>query len=152
MTIIIWIVAIIAVIVLIVLGVVGYFNYQANRQPEQAEFNKGATSPLPNGPYNGTATVAMGSWLGKQFDEAKKIGVNRFADGNRYEFATSVAHSLTDSQEVIKIDYNQPSNHWWLRLVTDEIVQVAPNEYLGKIQVTLVPGLPFTYGYFRLKK
>jgi len=143
----------ILILVLIIGIVMGYFNYSANHRSEQAEFNNGTVSrELPNGLYNGSATIAIGSWLGKSFDGAAKTGVNRFADGERYTFSMYGGKGLTDSREVIKIDYNQPSNPWWLKFVTDEIVQVAPNEYLGKIQVNVLPGLPMTYGYFRLSK
>ncbi|MBA3678713.1 hypothetical protein H0W80_00740 [Candidatus Saccharibacteria bacterium] len=143
----------ILILVLIIGIVMGYFNYSANHRPEQAEFNKGTVPrELPNGSYNGSATVGIGSWLGKSFDAQAKTGVNRFADSDRYVFTVYPGKGLTDSREVIKIDYNQPTNPWWLKFVTDEIVQVAPDEYLGKIQVNVLPGLPMTYGYFRLKK
>lgn len=152
MGIIVWIVAIVVVLVLIVAGIVGYFNFQANQRPEQAQFNKGTTSQNPDGAFNGSATVAIGGWRGKEFNAAAKTGINRFLDGNRYEFSTYIAKSLTDNQEVIKIDYDQVSNPWWLRTVTDEIVQVGPNKYLGKIQIHPIPGVTLTYGYFRLEK
>ena len=144
------IVGIILLLVLIVAGVVGYYNYRASQAPEQIEFKKGNTSKFPDGSYNGKAMVDIGSWRGKSFDAINKTGINRFADGNRYKFTTFIGKGLTDDQDVIKIDYNQPSNPWWLRLVTDEIVQVAPNEYIGKIQIVVVPGLPITFGLFRL--
>lgn len=152
MIIVVGIVVIILVLILISAGIVGYFNFQASRRPEQTEFSDGTATQFPSGLYNGTATIGIGSWLGKQFDAAAKTGINRFSDGNRYTFTTYTGLGLTDNQTVIKIDYNQSANPWWLRLVTDEIVQVGSNEYLGKIQVHLIPGITLTYGYFRLKK
>lgn len=146
------VVAVVLVVVLLIAGIVGYYNYQANKRPEQQEFSAGSAGQYPSGPYNGTATVGIGSWLGKSFNAAAKTGINRFSDGNRYAFTTYAGQGLTDNQAVIKIDYNQNSNPWWLRLVTDEIVQVGPNEYLGKIQIHAIPGLTLTYGYFRLKQ
>jgi hypothetical protein len=144
--------AIIVIITLLIVGVVGYYNYRANKMPEQTEFNQGKIKQYPDGVYNGTATVSIGSWLGKQFNAEAKTGINRFTDGGRYSFTISLDQSLTDNREVFVIDYNQPSNPWWLRVVKDEIVQVGPNEFLGKIQIHPIPGLTLTYGYFRLKK
>ena len=148
------ILGVLLVIVLVVAGVIGYYNYQADKMPEHAEFAKGTVpAQMPDGPYNGSATVNIGTWRGKQFDRAAKTGINRFSDGNSYEFTTYVGKGLRDpNEEVVKIDYNQPSNPWWLRLVTDEIVQVGPNEFLGKIHISPLPGVTVTYGYFRLKK
>src|SRR3989344_3788857 len=54
--------------------------------------------------------------------------------------------------DVLKIDYNVKGNPFWLRLIVDEIVQIAPNEYLGKMNLKIIPGFPFGILYFELKK
>ena len=139
---------------IVFLVVRAYYGWQTSRMSEYGEFAEDMLpSPAPEGQYSGTATVSSGSWQGKKFDSAASTGVNRFTEGDRYVFTTSTAKSLTDSsQQVLRIDYNQSSNPWWLRLVTDEVVQTAPNQLLGKIQINAIPSLPFTVGYFRLSK
>lgn len=38
------------------------------------------------------------------------------------------------------------------RRTTDEIVQVESGTYLGKVHLHILPGYPFTMGYFRLEE
>lgn len=115
-------------------------------------------NPKPDGLYSGTVSGQKVSWLGKKFNSASSTGVNVFDDGGaikgeRYPFITSVGRGLVDSNlYVLKIDYNIPGNPFWLRFILDEIVQVAPNEYLGKLEVRIIPGYPFALAYFELKK
>ncbi|MBI2798585.1 hypothetical protein HYX70_04865 [Candidatus Saccharibacteria bacterium] len=131
-----------------------YYGWRTSQMPEHSQFASGtAPTELPNGSYKGTATVSQGSWQGKKFDSATAAGINVFAEGDKYEFKMSSAKGLTDpDKQVLKIDYNLPSNPWWLRLVVDEVVQTGPNELLGKIQINAIPSLPFTVGYFKLQK
>jgi len=148
--------AIIILLALITLvGIASYYNMQSDRMPQNAEFAANTVpAQLPNGKYNGVASVSMGTWRGKVFDSIKKTGANWFADGSeRYPFEMSVAGSIRDgNKQVVQINYNIPKNPLWLRLVTDEIVEVGPNKFLGKIQIRILPGLPFTAGYFTLEK
>lgn len=139
---------------IVFLVVRAYYSWQTSHTTEYGEFAKSTLpSPAPEGQYSGKATVSSGSWQGKRFDSSESTGINRFTEGDRYAFTTSIAKSLTDAtQQVLRIDYNQPDNPWWLRLVTDEVVQTGPNQLLGKIQINVIPTLPFTVGYFRLSK
>ncbi|HZT35326.1 MAG TPA: hypothetical protein VFA15_05375, partial [Nitrososphaera sp.] len=51
--------------------------------------------------------------------------------------------------DVIKIDYNRPENPWYLRnFAYDEIVRLDDGRYLGKIEIEIVRGVPFTVGWF----
>ena len=114
-------------------------------------------SPAPDGFYNGSVDLKDTSWLGKKFDSANSIGINVFkrADGTSEEhsaFKTYETYASHDSVKVLAIDYDIPGNPWWLRLILDEIVQTAPDSYLGKLQIRLVPGYPFTLAFFELKK
>lgn len=146
---------ILIVILAIVAGIGVYYNMQSDKMAQNAEFAAGTVgAALPDGKYDGTATVPMGGWTGKVFDAAAATGKNRFLDGSeRYPFEVSKSTSIRDSKKaVLKINYNIAGNPLWLRTVTDEIVQVSPNTYLGKIQIQIIPGLPFTAGYFTLKK
>jgi hypothetical protein len=128
---------------------------QSDKMAQNAEFARGTIpTNLPDGKYDGSATVSMGSWVGKVFDAAAATGKNRFLDGSeRYPFEVSKSTSVRDGKKaVLKINYNIAGNPLWLRTVTDEIVEVSPNTYLGKIQIQIIPGLPFTAGYFTLKQ
>jgi hypothetical protein len=128
-------------------------TWQVEHNTRQAEFRAGTIpTDLPDGPYDGSSpSLERGSWHGKSFDRAKATGLNRVGDGEKYPFAMYFGRGLRDPIKVITIDYNHPSNPWWLRLVTDEIVQTSPNHFLGKIQVRIL-GLTFSVGYFELKK
>jgi hypothetical protein len=42
-------------------------------------------------------------------------------------------------------------NPWWLRRVLDEIVQVGPDHFLGKVHLRWGP-THLTVGYFELRK
>ena len=69
-----------------------------------------------------------------------------------YPFKTYIGKGLQDKKiNVIKIDYAQ-SDPWWVTYVLDEIVEIGPQTYLGKVHLTIIPGIPFTVGFFRLQK
>lgn len=140
---------------------------QMKKEPNQQEFLRGSVpNPKPDGFYRGQ--VGFDSrWVGKKFDAQNSKGVNILKDksarhnaapgsSNEYEkypFTTSVGTGLFDEKLfVLKIDYNIKGNPFWLRWILDEIVQVAPNEYLGKMHLRLLPGFPFSVLYFELKR
>lgn len=115
-------------------------------------------NPAPDGLYRGSVSGPKVSWLGKRFSAATSRGINSFdddTDGQReqYPFRTYVGKGLRDlGTDVFKIDYNVPENPWWLRTILDEIVEIDPGHYLGKVHVQLIPGYPFTLAYFELEK
>ncbi len=141
----------------VVLGILRTWQTQYN--DNQKSFLKGTVpNPAPDGLYKGIVPGYTLSWLGKKFDAARARGINLFNDGGdvrgeRYPFTTSVGKGLRDiNLDVIKIEYNIPGNPFWLRLLVDEIVEVAPGKYLGKLHALIVPGYPFALGYFELSR
>lgn len=140
-----------AVIVMVAAGF--YQTYRVERRPHQRAFRAGTIpTPRPEGFYKGTTTVKQGkNWQGKVFDRADQTGINQFTDGQKYPFKTYEAQGLRDpDRKVLRIDYNQPGNPWWLRLIVDEIVETSPGHYLGKVHLAVLPGLTFTATYFEL--
>jgi hypothetical protein len=132
-----------------------------------------APDPWPEGPLTGRLLVTTSwtpwdrfvlgvsrqwmPWLGKAFDPATHMGVNRFrrttatsvwlralfpthpqvAFADRIEafpFHNRVGPGVLDPDvRVLKIDYDFEANPGRIRRILDEIVQVAPGCYLGKI-------------------
>lgn len=136
---------------------------KSERSENQPIFLSGrAILPVP-GFYQGTAPGYDGAWRGKFIEEDRQRGTNVFAYKNiltqllentsrRYPFILYPAKGLRDQElDVITLDYNQPGNPWWLRLITDEIVQTSPTTYLGKVHVKIPPRIVFTLGYFTLE-
>ncbi|MEK7184208.1 MAG: hypothetical protein AAB701_01675 [Patescibacteria group bacterium] len=137
-------------LILLVLGIVGavwvwmrvakvqrdsrYAMFQANSAP----------SPLPDGFWPGTWAGGGTDWLGKEFDAATQTGLNVFQatpePAKRIPFRMSVALSLkNEKQTVLLLDYNVEGNSPWIRLVRDEVVQVAPGKLLGLLYYKLGP-------------
>lgn len=145
------ILVLLAILAGLALGI--YRTIHSYRSPAQAEFKAGSIpAPMPDGFYPGSVAGYHGSWAGKKFDRNADRGINIFGSSERYPFKTYVSQGATDSNiETFKIDYNVSGNPLWLRLLLDEMVQTAPGEYLGKIQLRLIPKAPFTLGYFRLR-
>lgn len=133
-------------------------TYVVERQIEQAEFTNGiADLSKLDGDYKGVAHGYSGTWQGKTIFQNTKNGINRFLYEEKlqqkYPFALSAQKALRDSgKDVIVLDYNQPGNPWWLKYVVDEMVEVGPQHYLGKVHVRITSGLVFTLGYFSLTK
>jgi hypothetical protein len=168
----------IAVAVIFVLG--SLITFLVERSPYQRIFVQGrAPDPLPDGFHPGEAHVLLDKktpWLGKSFDSQANIGFNVFTplgarilkflsplyqkfsiteEGNTraYYFRTSTGKGKKDSNtEVFKLDYNMPENPFWIRIILDEFTEIAPQQYLGKIHLRLLPGFYATVGYFGLQK
>lgn len=104
-----------------------------------------------------TTLVKFVPWQGKNFDQAKNNGINIIKkDGKlnqEFPFKNWEGVGTRDpTVKVFKIDYDIPENAFWLRTVLDELVQVGPGDYLGKMQFVPFKGVVFTVGYFQLKK
>jgi len=145
-------------IVLIVayLIVWAYFAFRTHTNEQgahQKHFAAGhLPDPLPNGPYKGTVDGYSGDWKGKEFDAETKSGANNFNGTKRDPFKTYTAEGLRDkSLKVFRIDYDVSPNPWWLRHLVDEVTEVTPGKYQGKIMVRWL-GSTFTVGYFQLEK
>lgn len=146
----------------------------------QKEFVEGTLpNPAPDRFYKGTAHLLGGGpvpWLGKSFEASNDLGFNIFtptgatllkimtpfyekfrrnADGNTdaYYFRTYTGPGFRDKDiETFKLDYDSPENPFLIRIILDEIVETAPQEYLGKVHLKVFPGYYATIGYFGLKK
>jgi hypothetical protein len=148
-----WLAGLILLVLLVGMAFALYRTRKVERGANQAKFRDGIVpKPLPNGFYKGSAFTGLGKhWQGKVFQRSNSTGINQFTDGQRYTFATYPATGLRDPDlQVLRIDYGQPGNPWWVRLITDEIVQTAPGHYLGKVHARFWPGLVFSLGYFEL--
>lgn len=134
--------------------------------------------PKLNDFYSGTSHIAFGlpvPWLGKRFTLTPEGGTNLFTSlGGRilhlltprykhfatqsdknisaYNFKTSTGPGLRDATtQVLKLDYNIPENPGIIRIIYDELVQVDPGRYLGKVYVQALPGWFLFLGFFELK-
>lgn len=155
-------------------------NFIAEHGSYQKQFSAGSTpQSAPDGFYRGAAHVLFDAgvpWMGKSFDRANNLGFNIFTpaggsllkllapfykrfstneDGNTraFYFQTRTGPGLKDPElNVVKLDYDSPENPFRIRIILDEIVEIAPEQYLGKIHVKVFPGYYSTLGYFGLKK
>jgi len=110
-------------------------------------FTKSDPGPIPNGPAEGTAIIAPGTnfsqeiakfvnlfaWQGKTFDGPHGVLRNRILAIGLNAIVAEVykGPSWLDGKECIVLDYSKTSLvAQWIR---DEIRQVAPKTYLGKV-------------------
>jgi hypothetical protein len=110
-------------------------------------FSKSDAGKIPNGEAKGTAIVAPGTtytedvanfvnhfaWQGKVFDAEKKLLRNEILPFGLRAIIAEIyeAPSWLDGQACIVLDYSKTSMlaHW----IRDEIREVAPHLYLGKV-------------------
>lgn len=86
------------------------------------------------------ARVAKGvafPWRGKSFStvdaEAQRgAGINRLLLlGDRFPFDTFVEASAIDGKPCVRLDYDKPENPFFIRVIRDELREVAEDLYLG---------------------
>ena len=148
------------------LALLWFRTWQMKKEPNQKDFLAGKLpNPKPDGLYNGNMGFNA-SWVGKKFNAENSAGINLFKDKKgrysfapgssmieKYPFKTYVGKGLFDEDIfVLKLDYNMKGNPFWVRWIVDEMVETSPNEYLGKMHVKIIPGLPFSILFFELKK
>ncbi|MBV8867479.1 MAG: hypothetical protein JO210_18925 [Acidobacteriaceae bacterium] len=110
-------------------------------------FSEHDSGPIPNGEARGTAIIAPGTtftpeiaelinifaWRGKTFDAAHGVLTNRLLPIGLNAIVAEVYKdkSWLDGNECIVLDYSKTSllAHW----IRDEIRQIEPNLYLGKV-------------------
>jgi hypothetical protein len=110
-------------------------------------FKQSPVGEIPKGQAKGTAIVAPGTtytqdianfinhfaWQGKVFDPAKGALRNKISPFGLNAIIAKVYKdsSWMDKKECIVLDYSETSlvAHW----IRDEIREVAPNVYLGKV-------------------
>jgi hypothetical protein len=110
-------------------------------------FKSSQAGPIPDGPAEGTAIIAPGTvftsdiakfvnvfgWQGKTFDGAHGVLRNRILPLGLNAIVAEVykGSSWLDQKECIVLDYSKTSLvAQWIR---DEIRQIAPKIYLGKV-------------------
>ena len=152
-----FILKLLAALVLIGLGLGFFRTWQVENSQNEKTFASGKqfTSKLDGFYKGGVSTPVKVTWLGKKFNSASSTGINIFEDGQGgqregYPFNTSMATS--GSSTVLNIDYDRPENPFWVRPILDQLVEVEPGNYLGKLTVRVVPGYPFSFGFFHLAK
>jgi len=110
-------------------------------------FTNSSSGEIPNGEAAGTAIVAPGTkfspematfinhfaWQGKNFDAAKGVLRNRILPFGLNAIVAKIykGNSWLDGKECIVLDYSETSMvaHW----IRDEIRQIGPGMYLGKV-------------------
>lgn len=85
------------------------------------------------------ARASFFPWRGKSFSflsEGKGEGINRiFSDINPsrwFKFGTFVGRSRAGDFDAVQLDYDRPTNPWFIRAIKDEIREVRPGLYLGQ--------------------
>lgn len=143
---------------LVVLVMLWLRTLQMKQEPNQQVFLHGSLpNPKPDGFFHGSIGFDV-SWIGKKFDAETSTGINLFKEkkGNqieKYPFKTHAEKGLFDQHLfVLKIDYNISGNPFWVRCILDEIVQISPGNYLGKMHLRIIPGFAFSVLYFELRK
>jgi hypothetical protein len=133
------------------------------------------TNPVVDVPVRMLTSVFM-PWMGKSFDAGQAKGVNRMTsssklpakllwprygmretdDGNAaFDFETRVeAGAIEPSVDVLVIDYADISDNPALiiRQIRDELVQIVPDTYLGRILFRLPGDRLSNIGYFALRQ
>lgn len=177
---IIWIFVSLVIAVAVWLGFWSLLTFFSGRSHWQAKFVAGKVPDTPpSGFYRGSAFM-LGNrpvpWMGKSFEAENALGFNIFTptgakllsiltpfyklfrkngDGNTdaYYFKTSISTGFRDKEiETFKLDYDSPENPFLIRIILDEIVETAPDEFLGKVHMKVFPGYYSTIGYFGLRK
>ncbi len=179
MQILLYILLIIALALAAIFVIGSLVTFLVERSPYQKQFREGhAPDPGPHNFYTGVPHVLLDKktpWLGKSFDRDTETGFNIFTptgarilkiatpfysrfslnqqgNTNAYYFRTRRGKGKKDSEtDVMKLDYSAPENPFLIRIILDEIVETAPNNYLGKIHVKMLPGFYVTIGYFGLR-
>lgn len=176
----IWILIGFAIAAAVWLGVWMLITFLVEGSDRQKQFVAAAAPrDAPDGFYKGSAYL-LGSgpvpWLGKSFERENQKGFNIFTprgaslltimtplyklfrlnkDGNTdaYYFETSTGPGFRDTEvSVFKLDYDTPENPFLIRIILDEMVEIAPQEFLGKVHMKVFPGYYATIGFFGLRK
>src|SRR5689334_2445890 len=121
--------------------------FKMSQQELDELFTKSEAGPIPNGHATGTAIIAAGTtftpaiasavslfaWQGKNFDAEHGVLKNRISVLGLNAIVAEVykGPSWLDGKECIILDYSKTSIvAQWIR---DEIRQIEPGMYLGKV-------------------
>ncbi len=139
------------VLAVVFLGLAFARTWQVENSENQKIMERSSAPSKPlEGFYEGTVSLPVKvTWTGKKFSAANSNGINVFEDGvDRFPFKTAVG--TVGSSTVLNISYDLPENPFWIRIITDQLVETGPNRYLGKMTAHILPGFPFSLGFFRL--
>jgi hypothetical protein len=133
------------------------------------------TNPLVDLPIR-LLTGQWMPWMGKSFDSATSKGVNRMTMSSRlpakllwprygmredeggkaaFDFITRVERGMVEpAVDVLVIDYEPVSSNpaLLIRQIRDELVELVPDTYLGRILFKLGEGRYSNIGYFALRQ
>jgi hypothetical protein len=133
------------------------------------------TNPLVDLPIR-LLTGGWMPWMGKSFDAAANKGVNRMTGSSRlpakllwprygmredeggkaaFDFLTRVERGMVEpAVDVLVIDYEPVSENprVLIRQIRDELVEIVPDTYLGRILFKLGEGRYSNIGYFALRQ
>lgn len=93
-------------------------------------------TPL-SGLISKAAKLPVFPWDGKTLtsaDDTSGVGINRIGIGKTmdwFKFDTRIQPSVIDGNDCIVLDYEQPSNPWFIRKIHDELREVSPGMFLG---------------------
>lgn len=150
----------ITLLTLVFLSLITYLtinNVRTERLPEQQAFLTGTAEAPSPGTYRGTSDLPLNSWRGKIISPDPQSGTNVFSSNGyaqkKFPFQITQAQGIRNpEQTVIRLDYNTQPNPWYIRtLIIEELVKNDANQYLGKTQLRVLPGLAFTLGFFTLE-
>ena len=83
----------------------------------------------------------------------RRFSVNSDGTSNAYYFDTRVGRGYRDKDiDVLKLDYDSDENPFLIRIILDEVVEIAADELLGKVHLKVFPRYYATIGYFGLRK
>src|SRR3989338_4732003 len=126
------ILALLLLTIILALGYGFYRTWKTGWSEDYDRFQQGTVPVnLPEGLWKGTA-LGLGevSWKGKKFFKSG-TGINLVGEGEKFPFRFSKEMSIKDGKkEVIRLDYNQPENPFWLRFIVDEMVSTGENQFL----------------------
>ena len=106
---------------------------------------------LPKEFYRGSRKSGFtGGWQGKYFYPKGK-GINIFRRDGKEVRVYPFKYYLMEDGKTIAVDYDVPSNPWWLRLVLDELTPRGKGKYLGRLNIRIF-GLKIGLAKFYLKK
>jgi hypothetical protein len=107
------------------------------------------------GAVRALASSSRFPWRGKSFwpeGESRGEGINRVVSDRLrlFRFSTFIGPSRAGDFDAVQLDYDRPSNPFFIRVIKDEIRELAPGLYLG--QAYLAVGQPKLALYFGLSR
>lgn len=143
----------IIILIIIPIAIALFRSWKVQNSLNQKFFLTGHTPDRAlDGFYKGSVNFET-TWQGKKFNASSSSGINIIGNIEKYPFKTYAGKGLTDKDlEVLKIDYNISENPFWLRFILDELVETEKGKFLGKVNLNIIPGMPFSLGFFKLEK